>query len=138
MNINSKHPENDFDKKNEIILSICIVGRNDNYGKDFKRRLQQSVNFLAYSAEKAGVLSKIEILLTDWNSDIPLAEAVTFSPAAASIVKFIEVPLAIARKHNYGNTPFHTTKAINVALRRTSGKYVGMMPGDILISEFTL
>jgi len=132
------NPENSSDPQNEIILSICLIGRNDDYGKDFKRRLQQSMNFLAYSAEKAGVLNQIEVLLTDWNSDTPLAEAVTFSPAAAAMVKFIEVPPSVAKKHNYGNTPFHTTKGVNVGLRRASGKYVGMMPGDILISEFTL
>ncbi len=129
---------NNPDPQNEIILSICMIGRNDDYGKDFKRRLRQSMDFLAYSAEKAGVLDKIEVLLTDWNSDIPLAEAVTFSPAAAKMIKFIEVPPAVAKKHNYGNTPFHTTKGVNVGLRRASGRYVGMMPGDILISEFTL
>lgn len=129
---------NSSDPQNEIILSICLIGRNDDYGKDFKRRLRQSVNFLAYSAEKAGVLNKIEVLLTDWNSDVPLAEAVNFSPAASGMVKFIEVPPAVAKQHNYGNTPFHTTKAINIGLRRASGRYVGMMPGDILISAFTL
>lgn len=129
---------NNPEPQNEIILSICLIGRNDDYGKDFKRRLRQSMDFLAYSAEKAGVLDKIEVLLTDWNSDTPLAEAVTFSPAAAKIIKFIEVPPAVAKKHNYANTPFHTTKGVNVGLRRASGRYVGMMPGDILISEFTL
>ena len=129
---------NNPDPQNEIILSICLIGRNDDYGRDFKRRLRQSMDFLAYSAEKAGVLDKIEVLLTDWNSDTPLAEAVTFSPAAAKMIKFIEVPPAVAKKHNYGNTPFHTTKGVNVGLRRASGRYVGMMPGDILISEFTL
>ena len=129
---------NSSEPQNEIILSICLIGRNDDYGRDFKRRLRQSMDFLAYSAEKAGVLDKIEVLLTDWNSDSPLAETVTFSPAAASMVKFIEVPPSVAKEHNYGNTPFHTTKGVNVGLRRASGKYVGMMPGDILISEFTL
>lgn len=129
---------NNPEPQNEIILSICLIGRNDDYGRDFKRRLRQSMDFLAYSAEKAGVLDKIEVLLTDWNSDTPLAEAVTFSPAAAKMIKFIEVPPAVAKKHNYGNTPFHTTKGVNVGLRRASGRYVGMMPGDILISEFTL
>ncbi len=129
---------NSYDPQNEIILSICLIGRNDDYGKDFKRRLRQSMDFLAYSAEKAGVLDKIEVVLTDWNSDIPLAQAVTFSPAAAGMIKFIEVPPAVAKKHNYGNTPFHTTKSINAGLRRASGRYVCMMPGDILISEFAL
>ena len=87
---------NNPEPQNEIILSICLIGRNDDYGKDFKRRLRQSMDFLAYSAEKAGVLDKIEVLLTDWNSDTPLVEAVTFSPAAAKMIKFIEVPPSVA------------------------------------------
>jgi D-glycero-alpha-D-manno-heptose 1-phosphate guanylyltransferase len=119
-------------------LSICMIGRNDNYSPDFKRRFVQSVNFLAYSAEKAGVLDDIEVLITDWNSDIPLYEELSFSESAVQILKFIIVPPKVAKKHNWKNTPFHTTKAANVALRRANGKYLAFMPGDILITSLVI
>ena len=122
----------------EIILSICMVGRNDKYSPAFKRRFQQSINFLAYSAKKAGLLNDIEVLFTDWNSDIPLHEELRFSKDAAKILKFIIVPPKIAEKHNWNNTPFHTTKSHNVAIRRARGKFIGYIPGDVLIPSFTI
>ncbi|MHC9544298.1 MAG: glycosyltransferase family A protein [Vulcanimicrobiota bacterium] len=124
--------------ENGIILSICMSGRNDDYGKDFKRRFEQSMNFLAYSARKAGVLDNIEVLFTDWNSDISLAEVIGFSNEASRIVKFIIVPPDIAREYNYNNTPFHTTVSINTAIRRANGRFIAFMPGDVLVPEFTL
>ena len=113
-------------------------GRNDDYSPDFKRRFQQSINFLAYSAQKAGVLNDIEVICTDWNSDVPLYDELRFSEDAAKILKFVIVPPQIAKKHNWKNTPFHTTKSINVAVRRAKGKFIGYMPGDILIPEFSI
>ena len=123
---------------NEKTLSICMSGRNDDYTLNFKYRFQQSVDFLAYSAEKAGVLSDIEVVFADWNSDIPLHNELKFTEAATKILKFVVVPPEVAEKHNCGNTPFHTTKALNVAIRRATGKYIASMPGDILIADFSI
>ena len=123
---------------NRKILSICLSGRNDDYGTDFKRRFVQSVNFLAWSARRAAVLQDLGILFCDWNSAFPLAEELRFSPEAASILRFIQVPPEVAEPLNYGQTPFHTAKSLNVALRRARGKFVAMMPSDILFSQFAL
>ncbi|MGE4563282.1 MAG: hypothetical protein AB7F32_00300 [Victivallaceae bacterium] len=122
----------------EITLSICLNGRNDNYGFDFKRRLVQSMNFLAWSAGQAGVLERLEVVLTDWNSDVPLSSELKLSAAAAAIVRFVEVPPELARPLNYGKTPFHTARSLNVAFRRARGRYIGMMPADILLTRFAL
>lgn len=121
-----------------IILSICMMGRNDDYGKDFIRRFRQSMNFLAYSAKKAGVSGEIEVVFVDWNSDVPLSSTIELSQDAAGMVKFVIVPPEIAKEHNWENTPFHTTKAINVAARRANGKYIAFMPGDILLPYISI
>jgi len=96
------------------------------------------MNFLAYSSEKAGVYELVEVLFTDWNSDKPLSEVLQLNSDAAEMVKFIIVPPDTARTHNYKNTPFHTTKSLNTAISRANGKFIAMMPGDILVPEYTL
>jgi hypothetical protein len=120
------------------LFSICLMGRNDNYGHDFKRRFVQSMNFLAWSAERAGILDQLEVVFTDWNSTTPLAEDIRLSELASSVVRFISVPPELAANRNYGKTPFHTGLSLNVAFRRARGKYIGMMPGDILFTQYSL
>jgi hypothetical protein len=123
---------------NEIILSICMSARNDDYSRDFKRRFEQSMNFLAHEAMKAGVLHTVEVLCTDWNSIVPLAEALELSDDASKMVRFLIIPPSLAGHYNYGNTPFHTTISANAAIRRAKGCFVAFMPGDILVPEFTI
>jgi len=121
------------------LLSVCMAGRNDNYGCDFLRRFEQAANFLAYGAAKTGLADgRIEIVFVDWNSPTPLADAVKLSPAAKSLVKFIEVPPALAKRVCKSERNFHSALSMNVAFRRARGRYVGFMPSDILISPGSL
>ncbi|MFA5204786.1 MAG: hypothetical protein WC708_10330 [Lentisphaeria bacterium] len=122
----------------EIVLSLCLSGRNDNYGFDFKRRFATAMNFLAWSAGKAGVLDRIEVVFTDWNSRPPLAGNLSLSEDAARLVRFIEVPPETAERHNPSFSPFHQSKAFNVAIRRARGKFIGVMPADILITAHAM
>ncbi len=114
------------------------MGRNDNYGHDFKRRFVQAMNFLAWSADRAGVLEQLEVVFTDWNSSSPLAEDIRLSDLASQLVRFISVPPELAAPHNFGKTPFHTGLSLNVAFCRARGKFIGMMPGDILFTQYPL
>lgn len=122
----------------EIILSLAVTGRNDQYGHDFKRRFAQAMNLLAWSAEKNSVLNEIEVVFTDWNSKKAIAEDITVSENAKNILRFIEVPPEIAVNYNTAISPFHQSYAFNVALRRCRGKYLGIMPADILFSSHAI
>ncbi len=83
------------------ILSICLSGRNDNYGYDFKRRFIRAMDFLAWSADRAGVPDKIEVVFTDWDSEVPLSKDIALTEKAAAMVRFIEVPPEIAKQMNH-------------------------------------
>ncbi len=124
--------------ESEIILSLCLSGRNDHYGHDFQRRFVQAMEFLAWSAERAGVLDRLEVLFTDWNSAIPLTQIIHLSPPAAKMLRFITVPPAVAEKYNSDLAPFQQSIAFNVALRRARGRFAGIMPADILIQQHSL
>jgi hypothetical protein len=119
-------------------LSICFTGRNDNYGGKFVDRLALSVNYLAANAKQLGLLSEIEVLVSDWSSDIPLAKVVNLTPEGTSICKFIHVPKTIAQKKNFKSTEFHSTISVNVAIRRACGDFIQVCPADILYPEYQL
>ncbi len=120
------------------IISICLMGRNDDYAVNFKKRLELSINYLALNAKKINVLDAIEIILVDWNSDVALYKELELSKEACSITKTIIVPPKEAENYNFENSNFSHVYPINVGLRRASGKYLTMMPSDILISAYTL
>lgn len=122
----------------KIVLSFCLSGRNDNYGFNFKYRFVQAMNFLAWSAKQAGVYDRIEVVFADWNSETPLAESIALSEDAAGLVRFIVTPPEIARPLNPEFSPFSQSVAFNTALRRARGKYIGLMPGDVLITSHSL
>lgn len=123
---------------NEKLLSLCLAGRNDNYGGNFKRRFVQAMNFLAWSARKADVIDKLEIVFADWNSDIPIAQDLQLSQDAAEMVRFIEIPPEMAKQYNSAFSPFSQSIAFNCAFRRAKGKFAGIMPADILLTSHSL
>lgn len=120
------------------IISICLMGRNDDYAVNFKRRLELGINYLALNAKKINILDSIEIILVDWNSDVALYKYLKLSKEARSVTKTIIVPPEVAENCNFEDTNFSHVYPINVGLRRASGKYLTMMPSDILISSYTL
>ncbi len=124
--------------ENPPLLSLCLSGRNDNYGFNFKRRFVQAMNFLAWSARRAGVAEQLEVVFADWNSEIPLSRTLHLSAEAARMVRFIEIPPALAAGYNPPFSPFSQSIAFNAALRRAKGAYLGIMPGDILLTSHAL
>src|SRR5207344_1244533 len=76
----------------------------------------------------------VEVLVTDWGSDVPLREAVGLTPAAAGVVSFVTVPptLAVALQ---GDSPFPEVLALNAAARRARGRYIGRIDQDTLVGE---
>ena len=124
--------------ENRPLLSLCLSGRNDNYGFNFKRRFVQAMNFLAWSARRAGVEKQIEVVFADWNSEIPLSRTIRLSDGAAKMVRFLEIPPDLAARYNPSFSPFSQSVAFNAALRRAKGAYLGMMPADILLTSYAL
>jgi len=119
------------------LLSVCVSGRNDDYGGKFKERLQLAVNYFTRNAEIIGCLEKCEIVITDWASEIPLSKSLQLTYQAARITRFIYVEPEQAEKYSKADC-FNTTAAINAGLFRAYGKYHAMMPADILITSWAL
>ncbi|MHC1729389.1 MAG: hypothetical protein AB9866_25880 [Syntrophobacteraceae bacterium] len=121
----------------EILISVCVAARNDNYCGNFRYRFATTLNHLAENARKAGVLNRIEILVGDWNSEERLGHALELSDKAKKITRFIYVPPAVAKAYNPPGRNFNTALSINVPIRRAIGKYIMCIASDILFSEIS-
>lgn len=122
--------------KNEAkkLLTIITVGRNDNYAGNFRYRLVTCINYLARSLKKINRLNDVEILITDWNSELPLVEDMPLLEEAAEICNFITVSPELAKEYNVPGQVFNTAASLNIALRKGQGAFMAIMAGDILIS----
>ena len=120
------------------LLSIVLCGRNDDYLGDFKHRIETSINYLCRNADRIGRLKNIEVIVADWNSEIPLSDVLPLIPQACKATKFIVVPPNIALNYNGDGYAFNGECALNSGIRRAEGKYVMIMPADTLITTVAL
>ena len=51
------------------LLSMVVMGRNDDYMGNFKYRLSTCINYVARNLKKLGRLDHVELMVTDWNSE---------------------------------------------------------------------
>jgi len=118
----------------DITLSVVLCGRNDDYLGDFKYRIASAINYLVRSAYRAGCLADMEINVVDWNSDTPLSAELDLIPQAVQAANFLAVPPETASKYN-GRAEFNANCALNVGVRRSQGRYIMIMPADILVTR---
>jgi len=65
-------------KNNEpkYLISFIFCGRNDNYLGYFKYRITTAINYLCRNVKKIGRLKDMEVIVVDWNSEIPLMQLI--------------------------------------------------------------
>ncbi len=120
------------------LLSFCMFGRDDDYMLDFRYRIATAINHLARSIKNLGQQDKVEILVTDWGSHVPMAQILELSPEAADVCRFIYVPPEVIRDTQESEDNFYTARAYNVGVRRACGKYILPYSADTLIQEHSL
>jgi hypothetical protein len=114
-------------------LSICMVGRNDDYMPDFIYRITTTLNFIAESARIADVLSQLELVVVDWKSQEPLSTVVPLSIEAKKITRFVYV-----EKDDTEETLIPICTAFNLAMSEGQGEYVSLCGCDVLITASSL
>jgi len=120
------------------LLSIVIMGRDDDYMLDFKYRLATSLNYIARNLNQLERLDDVEIVVTDWGSEVPLAQTLPLSVEAARICRFVYVPMSTVRAAQDGSEGFHMALAFNTGLRRASGKFLMNFAADTLLPQYSL
>jgi glycosyltransferase involved in cell wall biosynthesis len=119
------------------ILSFVAAGRNDNYQGNFLYRFSTAINYTSMELKKIGKLNEMEYVIVDWGSEIPLHTVLPLEDAAKKITRFIQVPPGVAREQD-GPSPFATTSAVNVGIRRSRADYISTTVGDILYDSLIL
>ncbi len=120
------------------LLSIVIVGRNDDYLGGYRYRLQTCLDFLAANLKALGRLNDVEVLFVDWNSQgVTLADEIQLTADAASLMRFVIVPPGVAKARNM-LVPFFTTCAVNVGIRRAEGQFIMLADSDSMMPRSSL
>jgi hypothetical protein len=119
------------------LLTLVIPGRNDAYMGDFKWRLGTCLDYLARNLKQAGRLHDVEVLICDWNSEVPLHHVLELTPDAAEIVRFVVVPPKFAVPAQQ-DSPFPIPIAQNVAIRRARGEFIAQTDSEILYTPSTV
>jgi len=119
------------------LLTLLFGARNDTYMGDFKFRFSTCLNLLARNLEKIGRLADVEVLVVDWNSDVPLHTVLPLSREARQLVHFIVVPPEVARPAQK-DSPFPIPIVQNVAIRRARGQFIAQTDSDILFTGSSL
>ena len=97
-------------------------------------RLETSINISLLNAKEANFLEQLEIIVSDWGSDIPLSEVIELVPEAVGRVKFVYIPTDISRKEQK-DSKFPEVIALNAAARRATGDYIGRIDNDTVVGS---
>ncbi len=116
-------------------LSLIACSRNDQWQGNCLWRLETTINYTALQAAKLGRLNDIEIIICDWGSNESLRDAVKLIPEAMQVVRYLNIPLALA-KEKQKDSPFAEVFALNAAARRSRGEYIGRIDQDTLVGRY--
>jgi hypothetical protein len=124
----------------EMQLSIVLCGRNDNYGGDFKSRLQNCINWTFHQLIAHQIHS--EIIFVNYNplNEIPIEEFIDWPKSNNYVmIRIITVPelvhLELLNTKNIKSVPFLEYFAKNAGIRRAKARFILSMNPDILIDE---
>lgn len=119
------------------LLSFIMTGRNDGFMGDFNWRLGTSINIMARAAARLGRLDDLEIIVSDWNSEVPLHKVVQLVTEARRITRFIAVPPEIAVPAQK-DTHFPDSIVLNTAIRRANGEFISQTGSDVVFTASSL
>jgi hypothetical protein len=116
------------------LLSLVLCSRNDDFQGDPRWRLETTLNHVARQASLLGRLDDVELVVTDWGSEVPLCEVVRLTGEAARITRFVTVGLELAGAKQR-DSRFAEVFALNAAARRSHGDYIGRIDQDTLVGH---
>jgi hypothetical protein len=120
------------------MISIVVVGRNDNHGYNLSKRVSSSLNSMAQMLSEGD-----EIVFVDWNTPIgypvmPVSIKDDLLPKTKSILRIIRVPQTVHNLVSEGsNRALIEPLARNVGIRRASAnsKWILSSNTDILFAS---
>lgn len=126
--------------KQKKYFSAIFVGRNDNYGGDFKSRLQNCVSNLSGQLNRFKIPSEIIFVNYNYLPEPSILDFIEWPKSTALVdIRIINVPNDIhqefVKSNNVKDVPVIEYFAKNIGIRRANGKFLLCMNPDILISD---
>jgi hypothetical protein len=116
------------------VLSLILCSRNDEYMGNSVWRLQTTLNYVAKAVSELRRGSDVEIVVSDWGSDVPLNEVLKLTAEAVRLTSFVLIPPALANQLQ-GDSSFPEVLALNAVARRARGEYLGRIDQDTLVGK---
>ena len=113
---------------------MIICSRNDSYMGNSRWRLETSINLALLNAQKSNFINQLEIIVSDWGSNVPLSDVLSLVPEAEGRVNFVHIPAVIAKKEQK-DSKFPEVIALNAAARRAKGDYIGRIDNDTIVGN---
>lgn len=122
-------------------ISVVAVGRNDNYGGDFKARLQSFITWTFGQLTKQKIQS--ELIFVNYNpldTEPPIESFISWPVSNEWVtLRIITIPHQIhaetVSKFDLKDVPVLEYVAKNIGIRRANGHFVLAMNPDILLAE---
>lgn len=122
------------------ILSIVIIGRNDNYGGDFKNRLQRAVSYLHEQLTEQKISS--ELIFVNYNPlpQPPIKEFIQW-PKSNEFVELsiihvsADVHARVVKQYHVKDIAVLEFIAKNIGIRRAKGEFIISTNADILFDK---
>lgn len=116
-------------------LSIVLCGRNDNYGRDYLKRLQTLISNVDHLCGQNGL--SCQVVFVEWNPPAdrpPIKSAINWGSHVG--VKIIKVPGDIDARlpANQGRSGLHEFIAKNVGVRRADGQFILCCTSDLVFT----
>jgi hypothetical protein len=107
-------------------ISYIIATRNDHFCGDPMERLRLALHRIA------AVDPEAEVVVVDWGSETPVFDVMGRDVAPSGRMRFLHVPTTVTRQFP---TLFSEVHALNLGIRRSTGRFVGRLDQDTLIGE---
>lgn len=110
-------------------VSLCVVGRHDNFSNFFEQRTQNFIDSVALGLERFP-LARVELVFVDYatpSDRSPLSETFTLPESLRGRVRFINVPESVhTQLQNKLNSTLGFFEYIvkNIGIRRSNGQFV--------------
>lgn len=119
-------------EKENIMLSIILCSRNDDYGGNAVTRLEATLNHTGKIFASHNLLNSIEVILTDWGSIVPLEKILKLNNEIMSVIKINYIKQEITSKFP---TKFSEVHALNSAAKLANGAFIARIDQDTLIGD---
>lgn len=123
---------------NDPLITLCICGKDDNYVDDFLYRIETTINYICQEIEGIKKEKHFELIIVDWASKKPMHDTLSLNSNLKSSVNFLYITENFLKDSKYNRDNIPICYALNLAIRRASGKFIFVTSADTILNDCSL